>query len=493
MNKQIRQLGIALVVCYVALFGMLNQIQLFGAEALNERPENTDVIRIDYARNRGSISTADGTVIAESVPVNDEFDFQRRYPTGDLFAAATGFYSFEFGATGLERSYQDELVGDTAEQQLRGFADLFVGEDQVGDLRTSLRTDLQQQAKDMLGQRRGAVVAIDPRTGEILALWDYPSYDPNLLAGHDFAVVREQRAFLQPDDPNSPLVATSYQDRYFPGSTFKVVVGSSGLKFGVVSPESPSYPVESSWVPPQTTRPMNNSHTCGGTLFVILAESCNTSFARMAVETLHADRTIAGAEAFGFNREPPIDLPGAVASNFPTDFTDNAPALAQSAIGQFEVAASPLQMALIAATIANDGVTMAPHVVTQLRDGDGDVVETYDPEVWLQPISAGDAATMQEAMRGVLGGTATNLAGLPGLDVGAKTGTAQLGTDPPSSHAWMIAWAGPEGSEPEIAVAVLVEGTPGVGSEATGNSEAGPIARCIIATALEVDGGSGCP
>ncbi|MET0489626.1 MAG: penicillin-binding transpeptidase domain-containing protein, partial [Acidimicrobiales bacterium] len=249
MNKQIRQLGIALVVCYVALFGMLNQIQLFGAEALNERPENTDIIRIDYARNRGTISTADGTVIAASVPVDDEFDYQRRYPTGDLFAAATGFYSFEFGATGLERSYQDELVGDTAEQQLRGFADLFVGEDQVGDLRTSLRTDLQQQAKDMLGQRRGAVVAIDPRTGEILALWDYPSYDPNLLAGHDFTEVREQRAFLQPDNPDSPLVATSYQDRYFPGSTFKVVTATNGLLYGGVTAEAPVYPVAREYVP----------------------------------------------------------------------------------------------------------------------------------------------------------------------------------------------------------------------------------------------------
>lgn len=484
MNKPIRQLGIALCVCYVALFGMLNQIQLFGAEALNERPENTDVIRIDYARNRGTISTADGTVIAKSVPVNDEYGYQRRYPTGDLFAAVTGFYSFEFGASGLERTYQEELVGDTAEQQLRGFADLFVGEDQVGDLRTSLRADLQQQAKDLLGQRRGAVVAIDPRTGEILALWDYPSYDPNLLAGHDFTTVREQRAFLQPDDPNSPLVATSYQDRYFPGSTFKVVVGSSGLKFGVVSPDNPSYPVEASWTPPQTTVPLDNSHTCGGTLFTVLAESCNTSFARMAVETLGADRTIAGAEAFGFNQEPPIDLPDPVASNFPTDFTDNTPALAQSAIGQFEVAASPLQMALVAAAIANDGVMMAPHAVTELRDGDGGVIETYDPEVWQQPISAGDAATMRDAMRGVVdNGTATTM-NIPGLDVGAKTGTAQLGTDPPSSHAWMIAWAGPEGGEAEIAVAVLVEGEPGFGSEATGNSEAGPIAAAIIQTAL---------
>jgi peptidoglycan glycosyltransferase len=205
----------------------------------------------------------------------------------------------------------------------------------------------------------------------------------------------------------------------------------------------------------------------------------------MAVETLGADRTIEGAEAFGFNEEPPFDLPDPVASNFPTDFTDDAPALAQSAIGQNDVQASPLQMALVAATIANDGVTMAPYVVDELRDGDGELVETYEPAVWRQPISAEDAATMREAMRGVVtGGTAQSTMDLPGLDVGAKTGTAQLGTDPPTSHAWMIAWAGPEGGEPEVAVAVLVEGIPGQGSEATGNSTAGPIAAAMIQAAL---------
>jgi penicillin-binding protein A len=484
MNERIRRLGIALCLCYIAVFVMLNRIQVFGAEALNERPENVDVVRIDFARNRGTITAADGTVIAESVPVDDEFEYQRRYPTNDLFAPVTGYYSFEFGTAGLERTYQDELVGDTAEQQLRGFADLFVGEDQVGDLRTTLQTDLQEVAREQLGQRRGAVVAIDPQTGEILALWDYPSYDPNLLSTHNLEDARAAREFLQPSNPDSPLIATSYQDRFFPGSTFKVVVASSGLKFGVVTPEAPVYPTEASWVPPQTTRPLNNSHTCGGALFEVLAESCNTSFARMAVETLGADRTVEGAESFGFNDTPPIDLPDPVESNFPTDFTDNTPALAQSAIGQFEVAASPLQMALAAAGIANDGVIMAPHTVDELRDGDGDVVETYDEEVWQQPISASDAATMRDAMRGVVdNGTASSLAGLP-YDVGAKTGTAQLGTDPPSSHAWMIAWAGPEGGEPEIAVAVIVEGIPGQGSEATGNDLAGPIAAAMIEAAL---------
>ena len=491
MNARIRRLGIFLTLCYIALFAMLNWVQIFHADALSERPQNVDVFRRNYARNRGTIATADGTVIAESVPVNDEFEYQRRYPEADLYAAITGYYSFEFGATGLERSYNDELVGDTAEQQIRGLADLFVGADQVGNLQTTIRDDLQSKARELLGQRRGAVVVLDPRTGAVLALWDYPSYDPNALATHDLEAAQAARAFLQPDDGNSPLVATSYQDRFFPGSTFKIVMGSSGLKFGVVTPESPSYPVESSWVPPDTTRPIANSHTCGGTLFEILQESCNTSFGRMAVENLGADRTREGAEAFGFDDEPPIDLPDPTASHFPSpaELQGSDAFLAQSAIGQFSVQASPLQMALAAAGIANDGVIMEPYVVDEVREADGDVAISHDEDVWRQPLSDEDAATMRDAMRGVVnGGTATNLTGIGDLDVGAKTGTAQLGTDPPSSHAWMVAWAGPPNGEAEIAVAVLVEAQPGVGSEATGNSEAGPIARCMIATGMGVDG-----
>jgi peptidoglycan glycosyltransferase len=491
VNARIRRLGIFLSLCYIAIFAMLNWVQVFHADALSERPENVDVFRRDFARNRGTITTADGTVIARSVRTHDEFDFQREYPEGDLYAPITGYYSFEFGAQGLERTYNQELVGDTAEQQIRGLADLFVGDDQVGNLTTTIRDDLQSKARELLGQRRGAVVVLNPQTGAVLALWDYPSYDPNALATHDLEDARGARAFLQPDSPDSPLIASSYQDRFFPGSTMKVIIGSSGLKFGVVTPDSPSYPVEASYTPPDTTRPLANSHTCGGTLFEILAESCNTSFARMAVENLGEDRTREGAEAFGFDDEPPIDLPDPVASHFPTaaELQGSDAFLAQSAIGQFSVQATPLQMALAAAGIANDGVIMEPHVVDELRDGDGDVVNSHDDDIWRQPISAEDAATMQEAMRGVVtGGTATNLQGIGDLDVGAKTGTAQLGTDPPSSHAWMIAWAGHPGQEAEIAVAVLVEAQPGVGSEATGNGEAGPIARCMIAVGLGVDG-----
>jgi len=192
---------------------------------------------------------------------------------------------------------------------------------------------------------------------------------------------------------------------------------------------------------------------------------------------------INGAESFGFNQRPPIDLPAPAASAFPTDFTNDLPALAQASIGQNDVQATPLQMALVAAGVGNGGVVMTPHVLAEIRDGDNDVVETYDDSAWHQAISPDASATMRQAMVGVVeDGTATGLQ-MPGFEVGGKTGTAQLGTDPPSSHAWIIGFAGPPGGQPEVAVAVIVEAQPGV-SEITGGQVAAPIARAVMEAAL---------
>ena len=156
----------ALLVCYVAIFAQLNYIQVFRADSLNEHPENNRLILRDFTRPRGTISTAEGKVIARSVPSDDEFERQREYPEGDLFAHLTGFFSFSFGADGLEREYNDELAGQTAEQELRSFADLFVDKERTGNLTLSVRDDLQRLARDQLGGRRGSVVVIDPQTGK---------------------------------------------------------------------------------------------------------------------------------------------------------------------------------------------------------------------------------------------------------------------------------------------------------------------------------------
>jgi peptidoglycan glycosyltransferase len=484
MTRQIRLVGVGLMVCFSILFVQLNRLTVFQADKLNDNPVNTRAILRDFTQPRGSVTTADGVVIARSVPSDDRFELQREYPEGALFAHITGYFSFTLGSAGVERTYNDELAGRTLDLSLQDLGDLFVDRERTGDLTLSVRADLQRVAAEQLGEQEGSVVAIDPRTGEILAMVSFPSYDPNLLADHDTDAAAAVATVLDAD-PDKPRLSRAYQDRFFPGSTYKVVTAAAGLIDGGVTVDAPSYPVTTEYTPPRTTRPLRNfgGTACGGTLFPILRVSCNTAFAQMGVET-GADPMIERAEAFGFNRDVPIDLTAPARSNFPTDFERNEPALAQSAIGQFEVAATPLQMAMVAGGIANEqGEVMVPHVLRDVRDPDGNVVDTYDPEVWTDAIDPGTASILREAMVGVVeSGTATRLA-IPGFTVGGKTGTAQLGTDPARSHAWIIGFAGPPGEEASIAVAVIIEGQPGA-SEQTGGRVAAPIAQAVMAAYL---------
>lgn len=483
MNRQIRRLGVGLIVCYVALFGALNWLQVVRADELNNDPRNTRPVVAAFSRDRGTIRTADGVAVARSVPVDTRFERLRTYPTGNLFAHVVGYFSFLYGTDGVERQYDDELAGRTARQQLQGLADLFAPRSRTADVTLTLRADVQQVARDALGEREGAVVALDPRTGAVLALWSWPSFDPNPLAGHDLDAARLARTLYLLDSRN-PLRAASYRDRYFPGSTFKVVTAGAGLESGTVTAEAPVYPVERSWTPPQTTRPISNfgGSSCGGNLLEILRVSCNTAFARMGVD-LGAQRMVTAAEAFGFNAEVPIDLPRPVRSVYPPveAFTDDIPKLAQTAFGQNDVQATPLQMAMVAAAVANGGTILRPHVMGEIRDDEGTVLERTTPQVWRTPLSPASAAVLRDAMVGVVASGTGQAARIPGVTVGGKTGTAQLGTDPPSSHAWFIGFAPAE--QPRVAVAVLVEAQPGV-SEITGGRVAAPIARTVMEAVL---------
>lgn len=484
MNRQIRRLGFVLLACYGVLFLQLNNVHLLKPENYNDSPINNREIIRDFSEERGTIVTADGVIAAQSVPSNDKYEFLREYPQGELLAPVTGWFSFLIGTGGVERTYNDQLVGRKAKELDPGLAALLKGKEPSNVVLT-VRADVQQVAKDMLGDREGSVVALDPRNGAVLALWSAPSFDPNTLATHDFPLARRAREEL---DANAakPLLPGAYGERYFPGSTFKIVTAAAGLDSGKVTVDEPSYPVTNTYTPPLTTNPIRNfgGGTCGGTLMDILAASCNTAFAQMGVE-VGAESMVNTAEAFGFNARPPIDLPSAATSVFPPVkfFDRNTPALAQSAFGQNEVQSSPLQMALATAAIANGGKIMAPHVMSEIRDQDQKTVTRYEPTVWRIATSPGTAEVLKEAMVGVVSrGTATRLA-LPGVTVGGKTGTAQLGTDPPSSHAWIVGFAPAEA--PRVAVAVLIKAQPGV-SEVTGGSVAAPIARAVLAKALEV-------
>ena len=363
MNAQIRKLGIVMIVLFSALFFQLNYLQVIQANDLNNHPANSRAVVRDFSQPRGVIQTADGTVIAESIPSNDAFKFQRRYPLGPLFAHVTGYFSFTYGSEGVEKEYNDALTGKLKKDSFNP-RDLLVEKDKTANVTLTLRRDLQEIATQQLGDRPGAVVALDPRTGAILALADYPTYDPSSLASHSQDPVRQAWTQLNAD-PEKPLLPRTFRERYPPGSSFKVVTTAAALATGTATPAQPVYPTLRELPLPNSggqTLANFGGGTCGGPLPEALRVSCNTSFAQLGMD-LGAQKMSGAASDFGFNKVPPIDLPYGAASNFPpaSAFARDVPGLAKSAIGQQDVAATPLQMALVAAGIANNGVIMTPH------------------------------------------------------------------------------------------------------------------------------------
>jgi peptidoglycan glycosyltransferase len=477
------------MVCYVLLFVTLNYWQVGRQEELNARIDNTRAIRREFEEPRGEIVSADGVVLARSVenPPGSRFRFQREYPTGELFAHLTGYYSFAFGATQLERSQNAVLTGETGEQQLRNLPNLITGADDSGSVRLTLRSDLQQVARDALGEREGVVVVMNPRSGAVQAMWSYPSFDPNQVVDTDFDTAQAVLTFLQ-NSPGDPLLANAYQQRYMPGSTFKVLTTGIALENGVTSPDT-VYEDASEWVPPQTDDPIQNygGTVCGGDLREVFTRSCNIPFAQMAVE-LGPDRMPAGVAEWGVDETVPIDMPRSVASTFgdTSNLDQELPLLAMRGFGQNDVQMVPLHMAMVASTIANGGQMMKPYVVDATLANNGDVLERTQPEVWKTPIPPDIAELIGSMMVDVATeGTASCCLALEGgIPVAAKTGTAQLNGpgEPERSHAWIVAYA--PADDPQYAVAVIIEGTNAEISASTGGQLAGPVAKTVLDAAL---------
>ncbi|HMC51892.1 MAG TPA: penicillin-binding transpeptidase domain-containing protein, partial [Acidimicrobiales bacterium] len=479
MQRQIRRLGVALLAAFGLLFLQLNYVQVVNADKYANAPGNTRKATVDFSRERGVIQTADGVLLARSAPTNDALKRLRQYPEGDLFAQITGFFSFTYGSDGVERVYGSELAGRRL--AIRRLSDVLTNRTRTGDVTLTLTKRLQLVAKNALGPRKGAVVAINPTDGSILAMWSSPSYDPNPLSGHDQRAVVAAWKRLQAD-PNKPMLPRAYRERYSPGSTFKVVTAAAALD---QAPElvTRRYPIHTELPLPETNRPLPNfgGEACGGTLPDLLRVSCNTGFGQMGLD-LGGEKLSGEAKGFGFDQTPPLDLPAVARSVFPdaTAFVHDKPALAKSAIGQQDVAATPLEMALVASAIANGGVAMRPHVLAEIRDSEGAVVQSWQPRPWVQAASPGTASKLRDMMVGVVtGGTATRAA-VPGVVVAAKTGTAQTIGD--NAHAWLIAFA--PADAPKVAVAVIVESQPGLGDNVTGGRVAAPIASAMMAAAL---------
>ena len=488
MNKQIRRLAGGLLVCYLILFVQLNFLQVVQRDELASNTNNNRAILRDFDKPRGNIVTADGLVIAMSEPsVGSQFKYQRKYPTNDLFANVTGYYTYAFGATKLEKKYTEVLTGRTSEQEIRNITNIFSGQDNTGSVQLTMRGDLQLVAKGALGEREGSVVLMDPRTGAVLAMYSYPAYDPNVVVVHNNTAAEQALEFLNAS-PGKPTLANAFQERYMPGSTFKVITTGIGLENGLIDFDS-RWENETEWLPPQTTDPVENyqGHVCGGDLREVFRRSCNTVFARIAVE-LGVEKMVAGTQAWGVGEKVPFDIPGTVASNFGTveELQDNIPRLAIRGFGQDDDLMVPLHMAMVASAVANGGAMMQPYAVAATLDHDGGVLDQTTPTVWKNPISAENALKLTDLMVGVVrDGTATCCLQLNnGIQAAAKTGTAQLNGrgEPQRSHAWITAFAPAEA--PRYAIAVILKGTNAEISEGTGGKLAGPIAKTVLDYAL---------
>ncbi|MHB8463323.1 MAG: peptidoglycan D,D-transpeptidase FtsI family protein [Acidimicrobiales bacterium] len=484
MNRSIRAFGLFVMALFIALVLQLTNLQVVQADRFNHDQRNTRAAVADFSRPRGAVQTADGVVLAESVPSKDQFKYQRVYRQGLLYAFVTGFLSFRYGATGVEQSYADQLAGRNLPVKASDLTHLFDNSGQrTASVTLTLTAKLQQAAASALGDRVGAVVALDPRDGSVQALVSQPTYDPNQLASHDPAA--EQRAFAGlTADPGRPMLPRVYRQSYAPGSTFKTVTTGAVLDH---RPDlaTKAYPVTNALKLPLTTNQLHNfgGESCGGTLPELFRISCDTGFGQIGLD-LGPSVLSDEATGFGFDKTPPLDLPGVFKSTFPpaSFFSGRTPLLAFSAIGQDDVSATPLQMALVAAGVANHGVVMAPHVMKEVRDSDGALVTTYRPTPWLTATTATAADQIRDFMVSVVtGGTGTAVA-LPGVKVAAKTGTAEV--DATHTNAWMIAFA--PADNPTIAVAAVLPGLTGVGNEVTGGVRAAPIVRAVLAAYLGV-------
>jgi peptidoglycan glycosyltransferase len=491
MDRQIRRLGVAFLVLFVALFAQVNYIQVFAADDLANNPANAKRQLIaEYDIDRGEIVATDRqTVLATSRKSSGELRYQRRYPEGPLYATVTGFYSV-YSSTGLEAAYNDYLTGDAAELLPQTLADQVLGRPKRGGtVVATIDPDLQRAAGDALGDQEGGVVAIEPSTGYVRVLYSNPSYDPNELTAEDPDRVDAAWKRLT-SDPDKPMLSRAISELYPPGSTFKTVTSAAALADG--------YGIDSTWPNPpeldlpQTTATIENfgGEICPGgsqiTLLQALTVSCNVVFGQVGLK-VGADKLAAQAHAFGFGPSAgsgetvPFDIPWQHGV-FPdaSYFADRLPAVAISAIGQDQVAANPMQMALVASAIANGGTERRPRLVEEIRDQDGRVVATFGPEEWGRPMSAGDASALTQMMISVVEHGTGTAARVSGITVAGKTGTAQHGTGGEPPHAWFMCFS----PDLDLAVAVVVVNGGSLGSEATGGQVAAPIARAVLEAAL---------
>ena len=464
MNKSLRQLFTIVVALFVILGMSTTIIMAIRANQLTNDARNVRALYHEYGAPRGSILAADGSVIAKSDPSNDSFSYQRSYSAGELYAPVTGFFSIsQRGWSGVEASRSSLLSGQSEQLLWQRFKSLFTGQENKGaNIETSIDPKIQQAAYNSLGSTDGAAVAIEPKTGRILAMVSTPSYDPNQLASHDMSQANSNYGVLSQDATN-PMLNRATSQLYPPGSTFKTVVAAAALETGQYQPDT-------------------QADGADGKISMedALAYSSNTAFAQLGV-SLGDNAVSSMAKKLGF--DSPITVDGSdytgtpwvsVTSKFPTDINDDKLALAS--IGQGDTVVTPLQNAMVAAAIANDGKLMQPTLVDRVRSADLSVISQTKPTVMSHAFSADTANKLTQMMEAVVTKENTNLA-INGVQVAVKTGTAQIGNGNTSIDGWVIGFA--PADDPKIAVAVVVHNVDLYGSFA-----AGPIMKAMMQEAL---------
>ncbi|MFF7143645.1 peptidoglycan D,D-transpeptidase FtsI family protein [Streptomyces nodosus] len=487
MNKPLRRIAIFCGLLVLALLVRDNWLQYVQAEALRTDKNNRRVLIARYATPRGDIVVG-GTPITGSkksaADSSNDFVYKRTYKDGPMWSPVTGYASQAFGSTQLESIEDGILTGNDDRLFFRNTLDMLTGkEKQGGNVVTTLNAAAQKAAYEGLEKvgGKGAAVAIDPQTGAVLALASYPSYDPSEFAGNSLTTDSKAWSKLQKDqNPSDPMLNRALRETYPPGSTFKVVTAAAALENGLYDGADQKTRSPLPYILPNTQTELKNEGNIpcqDATMREALRVSCNTVFGKIGAD-LGKDKMLEQAKKFGFNEEHFIPV-RANASNFPKEMDSAQTAL--SSIGQFETAATPLQMAMVASAIANDGKLMKPYMVAKLQSSNLDTLEQTQPEEMSRPLSEKNAQILQSMMQTVVEqGTGTN-ARIPNVTVGGKTGTAQHGlNNSEKPYAWFISYAKlSDGSSP-VAVAVVVEDESANRDDISGGGLAAPIAKNVM-------------